>query len=74
MCNVFDPHEGDVTELEALCPQQGLDIGGFLEDGSHLHGLLKSFFAASNKNLFQGGYPFSKLHLAQPNEQAHRRR
>ena len=41
--------------LKTLCPQQGLYIFDFREGGSHLRCLLKSFFAASNKNLFQCG-------------------
>jgi hypothetical protein len=38
---------------EVLCPQEGLYILSFRKDGSHLCCLLKSFLAASNKNLFQ---------------------
>ena len=53
--NVLDTQKGDIAELEALCPQQGLYIFGFREDGNHLHCLIESFLAASNKNLFQCG-------------------
>jgi len=52
---VFDTEKGDIAELETLCPQEGLYIFGFGENGSYLACLLKCLFAASNENLFQGG-------------------
>jgi hypothetical protein len=51
--NILDAEKGDVAELEAIGPQQGLYIFSFREHGHHLLSLLKAFFAASNKNLFQ---------------------
>src|ERR1700758_830942 len=49
--NGLDTQKGDLARLEVLIPQTGLDILGFRKDGSHLFCLLKSFLAASNKNL-----------------------
>src|ERR1044072_7759663 len=52
--NIFDTQKSNVAEFEAFCPQQGFYIWGFGENGNHLRGLLKGFFAAANKNLFHG--------------------
>ena len=41
--------------LQSPCPQQRPYIFGLREDGNHLQCLLKSFFAASDKNFFQFG-------------------
>ena len=43
------------AELTAVCPQQRPYILGFREDDTHPQCLLKSFFAASDKNFFQFG-------------------
>src|SRR5688500_5806937 len=66
--DVFDPQKGDVAELETLGPQQRLYIVRFRKDRRDLGGLLQSFLAASNKNLFQVISSVTDV-FARPNDQ-----